>query len=183
MSQPFDWSFTQPYDEGSEEETPLAPPPAPKKVSRPPRSSVESKKEEAREKLTNYESLLDASRFLTTSLQAMAVCAREDVARLDKRKPRAPKASEPAPAAAPAAAPTASQAASACEEAVVGKNRLQGLKRVRTAVPEGPIGAEGGGRGAGAGAAMYNHAFQGRPRAASGVHTGVHTGVLGYKTE
>jgi hypothetical protein len=179
MSQPFDWSFTQPYDEGSdEEEGVLPPPPAPKK---PLRGSAESKKVEAHEKLKNYESLLDASRFLTTSLQAMVVCARDDVSRLDKRKPRAPKAA--AAAEAPAAAPpAASQAATACEEAVVGKNR-QGLKRVRAAVPQGAVGAQCGGGGAGAGAAMYHDAFKGRPQGARAPSSGVHTGVLGYKTE
>jgi len=159
MSQPpYDW-LTQPYldEDESEEEGGIPPPPpppgAPKKA---PRATLDSKKEDAREKLMNYESMLEATRFVASAIEALAVCARDDLKRMEKRKPRAPKA--PAAAAAAAAAPPpASQAAAACEEAVVGKHRVDSVKRVRAALPQAPIGAEVGCGGAAAGPAVHHH--------------------------
>jgi hypothetical protein len=158
MSQsPYDW-LSQPYhheEEDSEEDdaSPPPPPPAPGAPKKAPRASLDAKKEDARDKLTNYSAMLEATRFVTSAIEALTVCARDDLQRLEKRKPRASKAA----AAAASAAPPVSQAAAACEEAVVGKHRVDGVKRVRAAPSQAPVGAEGGGGGAGAGPAVHHH--------------------------
>jgi hypothetical protein len=161
MSQPpYDW-LTQPYldeDESEDEgEIPPPPPPAPGAPKKASRATLDSKKEDAREKLMNYESMLEATRFVASAIEALAVCARDDLKRMEKRKPRAPTAAAPAAAGAAAALPPASQAAAACEEAVVGKHRVDSVKRVRAALTQAPIGAEVGCGGAAAGPAVHHH--------------------------
>ena len=158
MSQPpADWSFSQPYgDYDDEDDVPEPPPPAaPKKAAARP--GLEDIKARAREKVDNLESMSDAARFILSGLEADLVCARAELKKVEARKPRGTKVLPPLP---PPPAPAPSQASVACEDAVVSKPVVRGVKRVRTAAPEASVGQDGG-RGP-AGYPVHFHDPQGR---------------------
>jgi hypothetical protein len=112
----------------------------------------------AREKVDNHEAMLDAARFITSAMEAHTVLARDELKKLESRKPRAPKAAAappPTPVAPPAKYKSVpSQAALACESAAVAP---RGVKRVRTVAPQQPVGRQDGGGGAGAGDLVHHY--------------------------
>ena len=162
-----DWSFTQFEDDGGDQ-TVAAPPPAKK--------GRLDLKAAARQKVDNFGAMLEATRFLFSALEAHAVCAEQELKKLEAKKPRAKPAAAGGGAPAPAAKP--SKAAAACEEAVVSKPVARHVKRVRTAAPEAAVAEDGGDGGAGAPVHYYPpQAAYRRPLALRPEHTGVHTGV------
>lgn len=179
MSQAPDWSFTQAYEDDEDDgQAEVAPPPS-AVASKKGRPALPEMQAAAREKVDNLDAMLEAARFLTTALDAHAICARAELKKVESRKPRAARAPK-----APEAAPAPSKAALACEDAATSKTTApRGVKRVRTAsVPD--VGRHEGGGGAVVNSVHYHqNPTQGvvRPYARHGVSP--HAGVLGYKTE
>ena len=75
-----DWSFTQFEDDGGDQ-TVAAPPPAKK--------GRLDLKAAARQKVDNFGAMLEATRFLFSALEAHAVCAEQELKKLEAKKPRA----------------------------------------------------------------------------------------------
>lgn len=174
---PADWSFTQPYgDFEDEEDVPPPPPPPSAKKGRP---ALDDMKAAARQKLESFESMFEASRFLTSALEVHLSECRADFKKIDARKPRSASKTT-LPPLPPAPAP--SKASVACEDAAVSKVSLQSVKRMRATPAEAPV-RQDGGRGAAGGFAVHYHDPQGGAGGNRGAAPRPYTGVLNYKSE